>query len=253
MSELIVECPSGLVGRVRGVKGKDFRTFTSNEQALSGASLTQLISTCWLETTSYGLYAPERPFWDDALQGDRFYALLRIRHATYPNEPYSFKVPCQVGGKRCRKITVDLDLNTLAIKPLPDASAAQFREKNRFETTLSDGRVVAFKLSTGHDAKRQKEIIDKIGPTARGIPLALASRILSFGGSEKPSVRDIFEFLDDLELAEHRNLLERFDAADCGVDTDVPFTCPWCDEAQKISLPFGQSFFLPPSQTSPVG
>lgn len=246
MAELTIECPSGLQGRIRGLKGKDFRELdAARTPDKANVAIAQILRNCWLETLEPGPYASGDIRWEECLIGDRFYTLVQIRRATYPGEAYDFETTCT--NPACRKkMPASLELEDLEIKKLPDESREVFASGgNRFETTVSDGRKVWFKLMTGSDIKKQKQIQDLIGPSARGIVLTLCSRILEVEGLKSKNARDVFAFLDDLEFSEHRDLLDAFDKADCGVQTDINIECQWCGQVVEMQLPLGRRFFLP--------
>jgi len=256
MPEITVEFPSGLAGRLRGLKGKELRTLASGDKraGLTGQALTTVLQACWLETLAGGPYPGGEVKWEDALMGDRFYGLIGVRRASYPEDPFlDFDTQCL--NKRCGKtIGARVELEKLEVKALPTASAERFASgQNRLETHLADGRKVVFKLMTGRDHIKQKQIQDAVGPSAQGLLLSLASRIVEVEGLKSNSARDIFAFLDDLEISEHRNLLETFDAADCGIQTDIHVICQWCDHEQVESLPLGKSFLMPKGKASGAG
>lgn len=256
MPEITIECPSGLEGRVRGMKGKEFRTLASGDKrsALTGVAMTQVIQSCWLETLKPGPYPNGEVKWDDALIGDRFYVLIAIRRASYPDDPFlDFDVQCQ--NRLCGKlISARQELSELELRKLPPESAERFATgKNRFETYVSDGRKVVFKLHTAKDHGLQKRMQDSIGPAAQGLLLSLASRIVEVEGLKSNSTREIFDFLDDLEINEHRNLLEKFEAADCGMQTDIGVECQWCGHQQMETLPLAKNFLLPRGKPTAAG
>ena len=146
----IITCPSGLAGVVRGLKVREERILADRRLAKANAQLDELLRACWLETHDPGPYSATegRIDWDGVLQGDRFYALLMIRIATYGPE-YAFGVSC--AEERCRaRFEWELDLRELQVRKLSDASRALFVAGNRFETTLPDAaRRVTFRLMTG--------------------------------------------------------------------------------------------------------
>jgi hypothetical protein len=85
MSEVIT-CPSGLTGRVRGMKVREERILSEDRKlAKAGGQVDELLSACWEETADAGPYDFEdsKIDWGKVLQGDRFYALLQIRALTY--------------------------------------------------------------------------------------------------------------------------------------------------------------------------
>ena len=75
-----IECPSGLVGKVRGLKGRDGRFLTDQTIARQGTMIDHILGACWEETVEPGVYSngairPDGfPNWGKVLQGDRTYA-----------------------------------------------------------------------------------------------------------------------------------------------------------------------------------
>ncbi len=95
MSHEIV-CPSGLSGKIRGLKVREERILADRELARSGGQVDRLLAACWEETVDSGPYdfSDKSVEWGRVLQGDRFFALLQIRALTYGPE-YAFSVGCQ--------------------------------------------------------------------------------------------------------------------------------------------------------------
>ena len=134
MSEIIT-CPSGLSGRIRGLKVREERILTDRKLAKNGGQVDELLSACWEETLEAGPYdfGEKDIDWGKVLQGDRFFALIKIRALTYGPE-YAFAVSCQ--NESCRsRIDWELDLNDLQVRTLSEESRAAFMDGNRFETT----------------------------------------------------------------------------------------------------------------------
>jgi len=78
----VITCPSGLSGRIRGLKVREERILADRKLAKAGAQLDELLMSCWLETLDPGPY--EEPLdWSKVLQGDRFFVLLMIRVLYY--------------------------------------------------------------------------------------------------------------------------------------------------------------------------
>ncbi|MFH1919263.1 MAG: hypothetical protein ABIP48_05155, partial [Planctomycetota bacterium] len=80
MSETIT-CPSGLSGRIRGMKVREERVLTDRKLAKSGGQVDRLLAACWEETLDPGPYdfGDKDIDWDLVLQGDRFFVLLQLR------------------------------------------------------------------------------------------------------------------------------------------------------------------------------
>ena len=110
----VISCPSGLTGRLRGMKVREERVLADRKLAKSGGQLDELLASCWEETLDPGPYHFDGlADWSRVLQGDRFYALLQLRCLTYgPN--YAFSVAC--GEDACRK-RIDWEPETVASRP----------------------------------------------------------------------------------------------------------------------------------------
>jgi len=251
----LVRCPSGLSGRVRGMKGRELREILDGVGSGAEAAVTRVLNACWLETVDHGVY-PESFDWADGYAADRFYALFQIRRATYPDHHlYQFDVDC--GVMACRaKIKWQVDLNDLEVKQIPESTLETLLGgTNSFETELSGGVVVKHKLLTGRDLEAQpriaKNIVEK-GSTAglaerRNVLVGAATRITAAPGvtGNPPSVKQILAFLDDLPLADMTRLVDSFDDVDFGVRVEIEVLCPDCGGTTKLQLPFERGFFLP--------
>ncbi|WAM28309.1 T4 family baseplate hub assembly chaperone [Myxococcus sp. NMCA1] len=237
----IISCPSGLTGRIRGMRVREERVLADRKLAKSGGQVDELLSACWEEMQEAGPYAfaDGKVDWSRVLQGDRFYALLQVRILTYGPE-YAFAVPCQNAACRSR-IDWELDLTQLPVRALSDASRAAFMAGNRFETALPDaGTRVRFKLLTGEDERRLPQL-------QRAAPEKLLSSVLAYRVLDVDGVdaRDKRRFLEDLSLRDADFLVDEFDRVDCGVDTTLEVECPECFMRQEVELPFDRGFFLP--------
>ena len=141
----VITCPSGLQGRVRGMKVREERVLADRKLAKSGGQVDELLAACWEETLDPGPYALAEGAKLDlgkVLQGDRFFALLMVRALTYGPE-YAFGVSCRNDNCRAR-IDWEIDLTKLPVRKLSEESRVAFVGGNRFETTLPDaGKKVA--------------------------------------------------------------------------------------------------------------
>jgi hypothetical protein len=237
----VITCPSGLTGRVRGMRVREERVLADRKLARGGGQVEALLAACWEETLEPGPYAFEggRADWSQVLQGDRFYALLHVRALTY-GPLYAFSVACREEGCRA-PIEWELDLFDLPVRPLDEASRAAFASGNRFETRLPDaGRRAWFRLLTGADEQRLAAAAR--GPGERAFSAMLALRVLELEGVDSQGKR---RALEDLSLRDADFLLGEFDRVDCGVDTAIEVECPRCLATQEVELPFDRTFFLP--------
>jgi hypothetical protein len=178
------------------------------------------------------------------LQGDRFFAMLKIRAASLGAD-YAFAVVCQ--NATCgHRFEWEVCLDDLPVKPLSEESRQRFQDGNRFETKLpGTGTRVWFRLAVGADesrmAKHRQAHQDALWSTM------LALRVIEIEGVPESQKR---RFLEDLDVADAEHLRAAFDEVDCGVETTIEVECPECLGVQDVELPFGPSFFLAPKQTS---
>lgn len=240
MSETIT-CPSGLSGRIRGMKAREERILADRKLARSGAQLEQILEACWEETLDVGPYdfGGGPVDWNKVLQGDRFYTLLQVRSLSY-GPMYAFSVSCE--NRSCRaRIEWEIDLRELPVRRLSDESRATFLATNRFPAVLPDaGRSVMFRLLTGNDERRMSALRRAAGE--RPITTLLGFRLDSIDGIEP---RDRQRFIEDLSMSDVTHLLGEFDRVDCGVETEIDIECADCLGVTRVELPFGKSFFLP--------
>jgi hypothetical protein len=236
-----IVCPSGLSGRIRGMKAREERILADRKLVKSGTQIDQILAACWEETLdpgpySFGLSAPN---WSEVLVGDRFYVLLQIRARSY-GSMYEFSVPCS--NRECRaRIDWELDLHDLPVARLSDDSRAALLSGRTFRTTLRlAGRQVEFRLMRGADERRMSAQRRAAGE--RPLTTMLGLRIESIDGVEP---KDKARFLEDLEMADVTFLLGEFDRVDCGVETEIEVECPECFALTTVELPFDKGFFLP--------
>ena len=236
-----ITCPSGLSGRVRGVKVAEERILADRSLSRDGALVDALLGACWVETLDAGPYefTSPNPPWDRVLQGDRFFALTQIRAETYGHE-YAFSVGCQQRGCGAR-IEWEVDLTELPVRELSAESRVAFKGGNRFEATLPGGATrIGFKLLVGADERRLAAL--RRQSADRPLSAVLAYRITDVDGV---AARDIRGWLDELSMRDATALARAFDEADCGVETTIEIACPECGAHQEVELPFDRSFFMP--------
>ena len=236
----IITCPSGLHGRIRGMKVREERILSDRKLAKRGGQVDQLLKACWEETLDPGPYDfGEEIDWGKVLQGDRFFALLKVRSQTYGAD-YAFGVTCQNGACR-ERIEWELDLSDLPVRAFSEESREAFLNGNRFKTTLPEAGVkVWFRLLTGSDERKLPALRKRAGEQ-------LLSAMLNFRVSEVEGVeaRDKRRFLEELSMNDADFLVDEFDRVDCGVDTTIEVECPECFEVQEVELPFDRGFFMP--------
>lgn len=233
-----MKCPSGLVVTMRGLTTLEADTLSDRNAARQGMLFTTLLQSCCLGMIDPGPYPFEngKVDWLRVLQGDRMFALLRIRATTY-GERYAFSLNC--GNDACgERFEWKLDLTDLEVKMLPESSIPAVN--GGVLETVVRGRRYKFRLPTGKDEiEGQKALKNRRNHM---MTAALDMRITDVDGV-KPADRTLF--LQNLDLGETAEVLAALDEADCGVETDIEVRCPHCGQIQDTRLPFGRDFFLP--------
>lgn len=234
-----ITCPSGLILNVRGLKTREANLLADAANTRKGTLFDQILKAVTLEVDDLGPYKAPLA-WPKVLVGDRFYALVQTRIATYGPD-YTFRFQCREAF--CRKPTDwELNLETdLTVKTLSEESRATFLNGNRFETLIpSTGRKVVYQLLTGE--LESKAAQQRATRKDRQVTLSLNARIVEIDGvhpNDKPRI------IDDMELADANELLEILDEADCGIETSIEVECSHCGGVTEIELPFDREFWLP--------
>lgn len=236
------ECPSGLTGTVRGLSVADANSIASATRKKDRIALAgRILKACWLTTEDPGPYELEEgaaPKWDSILQGDIDFLLIQIRVATHGPE-YLFKTQCD--NSSCREQFewgIDL-IDDLPVNKFDNAQRERFKEGNLFECETPDsGEIVTFKLPTHGDTKKQAK--QRANSRDQLMTLALRTRIVSVEG-----VENLRQFIEGLSLGQANELIESFDMADVGLDTDIEVECPDCGTIREVSLPLDREFFFP--------
>ena len=235
-------CPSGLAGEVRGLTGKEGKLLADRSLARSGATIDRILGSCWVQTTDAGVYEladGANPDWSKVLVGDRFYALVQIRRASFGDD-YAFSVQCEAASCR-ERFEWELKLGDLSVRALSDEAKAAFRGGNRFETALPRGdRKVWFRLLSGADEVRAATL--RRQGRENLLLEAVGLRIVEIEGVAD---KDRRRFLEDVELADLTALLDAFEHVDGGIETSIEVECPSCQAVQDVDLPFERGFFFP--------
>lgn len=229
----IITCPSGLRGRIRGVRGAEFNVFTDQRAMRDGRAADQILQRCWHETLEPGPYrlgVNHALPWGDVLVGDRVATLLAIRVQTYgPTEELDLRCP------NCRtKFVWELPLNELPIQPFPQSTIDQIASgKNEFRTTIR-GTELGFKLMTGRDQRASQKSLRERGDTEL-FETVIRQRVIRVNGSTETA--EIDRWFTSMGGVDFQELLFAMDSQDGGVQTAVDVYCPSCSYEWEIDLP----------------
>jgi len=232
-----ITCPSGLSGEIRGVPGKAFEVLADKKLKQSGKFMDRLLDLCWKSTIAPGPYALREngaPDWQKVLSGDRLYAFLGIRCATFGSK-LSFPFHCGCG--KSGDWEIDL-LETLKVKPFTPDDLALFQGGELMTGKLSTGQSFRFQLSTGEtEAKAQKYVGDHTAFVA-----SVVSRVHSIDGVQEGCIR---AFLDEEDMPVVLSALAEMDKRDGGMETSFDIQCPDCSKRWTVEVPFDLDTLFP--------
>lgn len=235
-----IKCPSGFAGKVRGLTVHEAEMLADRKAARAGEVVSNILSAVWGGMTNAGPYeiadGNSIP-WGSLLVADRFYCVMMVRVATYGSD-FEFKLPCS----NCQEpINWCVDLQELPVREVPEESLVTFSKGNRFSTDLH-GTKVWFRLVDGAlEAKLQRAMKG----TKNRMTVLLSNRILEVEG-----VKNKVRWIRDLPMASGLALLDAFDEADGGIDTDIEIECDSCGAILPVALPFDRAEFWLPSKTA---
>lgn len=241
----IITCPSGLSGEIRGITGKNFELLTNRQLQRSGLFVDKMLTACWLGTLDPGPYEvgeDGKPDWQKILSGDRFYTIMQIRIAMY-GPKYGFAAQCALPACR-HPFEWDVDLESgLEVKALAKEDLEAFRNDNKIEGVLPDGRKFWFRLATGSDEVK----IAKLANQASAFIPAIVARLHGIEGVQPGGLRRFFEN-EEISLA--FAVLQEMDKHDCGIETGFEIECPKCGSIKEVQIPFDQGFLIPSKSRS---
>lgn len=253
-----VRCPSGLCGKVRGLKASDFHSLLiNNADEATPHQMADLADRVWLETTdpgpyaSYGLEPGKDPAWrTDVLLGDRTHALLQARILTDGGKR-NHRIQCEACGQWFTDVFNYGELDTRAWPdstneapadgdgtPIPadDVKHKAWTARRQFSahepccTTMPDGRNIYWSLLTGALLSGPiREYTVQLGDTFYAETAARIIRMddLDLKGLNAARTRAaIFEALTDYSDPDFWYLWNDIQDHEVGPETDVPKNCP---------------------------
>ena len=237
-----IKCPSGISGVVRGMKVKELGDMADAKLIRSGKIVDRIVSNCWQKTTSIGpySYAGDSLPWESMLQGDRAWAFMCIRSATFGND-FTFEHVCS--NETCKyKYEATIKLDSLVLKNLPQTSYSHVTNGTPLKTTIA-GKKVKFRLLKCSDDQRLTTLTQQM---QLSFPVAqLVCRIVEVEGILNSDIDELVAWVEDLELEAGLELRQTMEDADCGVEMEIVTTCPnkTCGNVEKFDLPLGSGFF----------
>lgn len=250
----VITCPSGLQGRVRGLKIADLNIFA--EAADMGAAkiaevFDRILTDCWVETIDPGPCASMfmesngvKINWVKALAVDRFYALVEIRKRTKSLGPtYTFKHRCLDCG---RNGDIEVDLTNLDVATMSDDATTKLaRGVNEFEAAFSDGTPFTFRVFTGRDEREVAKLARKNKKMRVSAGLTYRIESMTVGGTKKTNKNELRKLLDELDDDELQVVSEAVDLVEGGIDNLIEWECDSCGSDRDATIPFGGGFWTP--------
>lgn len=237
-----IECPSGLSGSVRGMKVRELGDMADPKLLRTGKIVDKIVSNCWVKTGAIGPYSfsGDTLPWEDMLQGDRAWAFLAIRSATF-GKNFTFEHICS--NNMCKyKYEATVNLEEMEQKKLPASSYGHVKSGAPLETKVL-GKTVKYRLLKCSDDQRLTQLTQQ---SQLSFPVAqIVCRIVEIEGIPNSDLGAMAQWVDDLPLADGLELRETMEDADCGVEMEVVVTCPnkSCANVEKFDLPLGADFF----------
>lgn len=235
MAENLVTAPSGLVVKVRNLKGKEANLFTNTKLNAGGRLIDEILLNVVTEVVDPGPYTAKEDGslnWADVLTGDRYFLALQTRIATY-GPKMEFNSRCESCSKPMAvsvDLTEDLDVTDLAEEARDKLAAGE-----RFKTELTHGdTTVYWHLQTGRDEHWQTKNLERAQEDGRLVTISIRGRIDSIEGVHN---NDLVKFIEDMHMEDQMDLLDSMEEYDCGVDGSFPNTCEYCAARQEVSVP----------------
>lgn len=284
MATETIVCPSGLKLTVRNMKAKEMALLADDgsddddapkarahskkrtKAAKRRNPITAILQGCVTEVLDVGSYPPDwatpgvittkdvvgpgRLSFPELILADRFYALTRVRAATWGDD-YEFRVRCK--DRACelhaKPFLWEIPLSDLATKDLPEASRARLKAKDLFfELTLS-GKLAKFKIQQGLDEMNTPDLSDI--PKGQIFLAQCASRLVYVEGVDVTDFDSLLEWVGDLDMSEVAAATNLYDEVDGGIETNTMAECPKCGLEFDVAVPFdGPSFLLPDRKTT---
>ena len=239
LETLKVQCPSGLVGEVRGLKVGEILLMQDPKLLRQGKVFNQLVASCWVTTLDPGPYhfdPSQPPPWTTMLHCDKMIVLREIRASTGGSD-YEFEMRCSSCDHRYVWVQPLRDLKT---QPLPPATIQHVRNRQNFFVNLSSGRVEFRQLLNADDEQLVRLTRDGYPPATAGF----LCRILQVQTPDELVLSDLPEidvWLKALDPIDFDALEDAMDATDGGLDLRTQAECPKCSTQEAVIVPLLQS------------
>lgn len=254
----------------------------------SGETLTTVMTSCHVGTLDPGPYpfleaGVGKPNWAKFLWTDLLVALIRLRIASFPSlmpgeeeakvvpgqpppppprtvgRTYEYEFSCEFCRHLCSH---EIDLVELLddpdhYRPLPDASKARIAASQFFPLEVKGVGKVLFDLRRAEQDPPMRALLKREGRRKETDVESIAKRLKrveTAGGKifEQNDLRGMWRWACGLSGDALDQLLAGMEEAEGGLDTEITAWCDnmeQCGREQRITLPFGRTFFRPRAGT----
>jgi len=255
---MIIPCPSGLSIEIRGLSIRDGRFLSDEDLKRDNLVEDRLLESCCTRVVDPGIYKLEhgRLDWGKVLVGDRTVAMIQLRNATYPNDPYEVQMRCPMSN--CKKkfdwiITLDRFVEE-RVQPLPEATRKLMAAGQRCTLTIpGTDRWIKFRPHNADEIRAWNVWRDKMknGSAKQKERFNDLTHGAVFWGAEiqdipREDITKKLDFLETLSLPQGLELQKLMNEANCGIEMEIEVRCPYCRSDWMIDLPFDPKTFFAP-------
>lgn len=220
--------PSGVEIELRGMTGDDEEILTNRKLMKDGAGINKVLANCIVRIGQDTEIKEDDVL--NMLAGDRLFALVRLRQASYGDE-IDMELRCT--DPECDAVTgVHIDCEDLEVTAY---SGDVYGSPSMFELPSSK-LIVEFVYLDGTMEKRMAAM----KPVELNIHTPMLMRIKSVDG--KPPSKNTLRGLAVSDLKALRDAMTRLDG---GIDTKVTARCIECGALLTTRLESNESFFFP--------
>ncbi len=246
---MLIQCPSGLIGEARKIRGQEMSDMAERAEGTGGNIFAPVVRACWEATSDAGPYrfielGDAKVDFARVATDDLMYALLQLRiQSLKDGHLYHFPVKCAgCGGKY--EWTVNL-VEDLEVRPIRDDVKETLLSGAPFVGSVA-GKRVEFDIRRVAQMEALRAEMKKLKRRKISEPELIGAQLLRIDGLKAQDRRSLYRFALDLEWSDVLDLYEQMQAISWGYDLlDLQVRHDACGEEQEIVFPFERTFFRP--------
>lgn len=223
--------PADGVLHIRPMTGAEEEILATPRTAKGGKGIDMIFRNCIQESIN-----PER-----LLSIDRTYLLIYLRGISYGKD-YEAEIRCPSCTQKFSS-TIDLDVAT-DVEECPD----DFDPNNLHDVLPISKLRFSYRLSRGKDealVQQYRERRIKTFTDANDDTLAYRASLLVTEIENVKDTRQIQLIYNKLPIGDVSYIRNLINEPPFGVNTEIPFICPMCNETFSTDLPLDSNFFFP--------